>query len=318
LAGNPGANMELPIVLPAIALLLLWTGLGLLFALLYPRISFAMQGMRADLRSIFQLGYALLPLMVAATTAVLVFTPFLGGVYLSSHCHDLSCASHVPVLQTGPVGGKLISGALFGIMFITIALFVLTTWKNNRAVTALQRLSRTDLSDSFSVLETRDILALSFGTFRPRVLISRGMLDRASPEQLRVIVGHELAHGYRLDNLRRFVASFVTSVWPQQQRSQLLNDMELASEQSCDRDIALITDNHVMVIETIQQVNVWRGYGDNSCCSARIQSLSMPEDIQVDGWKPAAIMLTGSIVFTLLTGEMLHRAAENFLSVVIY
>jgi hypothetical protein len=311
--------MELPIVLPLLALILLWVVLGWLFARLYPWMRLLIHTLRPDLRSIFQLVYSLLPLMIAATTAILVFTPFLGGIYLSSHCHDLICDPHVPVLYAGSVGGKLITIVLFGIVFITAMLVVLTTWKNHRSVSALCRLSRSNIHDSFSVLETADIFACSIGNIKPTVLISRGILDRASPDHLRVIVGHELAHGYRLDNLRRFLASTMTIVWPQQQRNQLLGDMEISSEQCCDRDVSRMTGDQSFVAETVRLVNNWRGITDSSaCCVARINALSETEHFQVDGWKPAAMMLTGSIVFTLLTGEILHRAAESLFSVVIY
>jgi len=311
--------MELPVVLPIIALFLLWIVLGLLLALLYPAMSSVIQTLRPDLRSIFQLVYALLPLLIAATTAVLVFTPLLGGVYLSSHCHDPGCASHVPVLYAGSVGGKLISWFLFVILFIAVTFFILAVWKNYRSVNTLCKLSRSDISNSFNVLETRDIFACSIGMLRPRVLVSRGILDRATPDQLRVIIGHELAHGYRFDNLRRFVVSAVTYSWPYRSRIRLLTDMEQASEQSCDRDVSLMVAGRKIVMETIREVNQWQGGLQTSALTcSRIKSLSSSGQIRVDGWKPAAAMLTGSIVFTLLIGDLLHLAAENLLSVVVY
>jgi hypothetical protein len=43
--------------------------------------------------------------------------------------------------------------------------------------------------------------------------------------------------------------------------------------------------------------------------------LNTSEKLDLEGWQPVAMMFTGSIVFILLAGDILHRTAEILLSV---
>jgi Zn-dependent protease with chaperone function len=65
-----------------------------------------------------------------------------------------------------------------------------------------------------SVLEVETpVLALA-GVFRPRVLVSRSVLNVLSPQQLDAALRHEDAHRNSRDNLKRFVCLLAPGVFP--------------------------------------------------------------------------------------------------------
>jgi hypothetical protein len=313
--------MQLPAVLPLLSLPLLWLLLGLLFGLAYAAIGRMVRPLPPQLRSLFLTIYSMLPLFIAGAVALLVFTPALGGFNLSGHCHGLDCAAHVPVLQTDPLSASIIYGAMLLTILATGFILTVSVWRNYRVLGMLYRLSSHNLESNYSVLETPEPLACCIGIIRPQIVISRGVLHQASPDQLQVIVSHELAHACRLDNLRRLLASVATMVWPQYLRQKLLADIELANEQACDEHVAQLLGNRKVVADTIRAMSGWHatttGVVDMAALQeARITLLIMQDEYDMAGWKPAMMVFAGSNVFVLMASDALHRAAEAVLTVV--
>jgi Zn-dependent protease with chaperone function len=59
----------------------------------------------------------------------------------------------------------------------------------------------------------RPVLALS-GLLRPRILISRGILEALSPEELHAALSHEQAHRVSRDNFKRLLLTLAPDVFP--------------------------------------------------------------------------------------------------------
>lgn len=317
--------MELPAALPLLSLPLLWILLGLLFALVYPLIGRLVSQLPPHSRSSFQLVYAMLPAIIAGTIAMMVFTPVLGGVNVSGHCHGLNCAAHVPVLRTTVFTGDLIIVLLVVIISVTVMLLVMSIWRNNRVSAMLCKLSSNSIDNNFNVLETPELLACCAGIITPQILISRGILQQANPIQLQIIVGHELAHACRLDNLRRLLASLATLLWPQCQRRRLLADFELACEQGCDQDVSESFGRPDVVAETIRAVYSWRcsvvqgeEFPHTDFSAARISVLGMQQAYDIAGWKTVAMVLACSAAIIIWAADIVHRTSESVLSVVLY
>jgi len=315
--------MELPLVLPLLVLPLLWIAMGQLFGLAYPVVGRLVSQLPPHPRSLFQLVYSMLPLIISGTIAIMVFTPLVGGVNLSGHCHGLDCAAHVPVLQASPFSAGILTWTLLAISIITLLVLAVSIWRNHRVTGMLCSLSRKGMDSSFNILETPELLACCVGVIKPQVLISRGLVQLANPVQLQVILNHELAHACRIDNLRRLLVSLATLVWPRMPRYSLLIDIDLAHEQSCDEHVSVLLGSRLVVADTIRSVVSWHAANaqcgdrtDMDFCDARIALLTTQDVHDMTGWKPAMMVITGSAVFMLMAADVLHRAAEAVLTVV--
>jgi hypothetical protein len=314
------ADLDMPIVLPVFILLLLWAALGQLFGLLYPFVGRLIVTMSPQSRSQFLPVYSMLPVVIAATIALLVFTPLVGGVNFSGHCHGLDCSDHVPMLQATPFISKGIILIFALSLLLTVLFLAFSIWRNYRTADVLYRLSRKEPGANFRTLETGDMVACCVGLFRSDILISRGILEKTSPLQLQIILSHELAHACRFDNLRKFIVATVTPGWPRHVRKQLLADVELACEQGCDRAVAALIGSAQAVAETLHLINAWQGSTisqmDREQIRYRIALLGGPDELNEPTWKPVAMVLSSSAALTVVAGDILHQAAEVILTVI--
>jgi beta-lactamase regulating signal transducer with metallopeptidase domain len=104
------------------------------------------------------------------------------------------------------------------------------------------------------VLENDSALCIAAGLLRPRVLVSRGLLDALSPEQRDALFAHERGHTERRDALLRLTAGVLSRVYPHSLRRLLLDDLELAAEQACDEAAARAVGDRLIVADTILAV----------------------------------------------------------------
>ena len=102
----------------------------------------------------------------------------------------------------------------------------------------------------FETIESREQFAYCIGLIRPKVVLSRGLIDRLSQPQLEVVLRHEQAHAARRDNLRLWLAGLALLPLPLTLKQPLLADLALAGEQVCDRAAAAV-GGHALVIETL-------------------------------------------------------------------
>lgn len=312
--------MDNPVLLPLLILPLLWILMSLVFALAWPSVGGLVRSLHPQYRFLFALIYALLPLLMAGAVAVLVFTPLIGGINLTGHCHDLECSAHVPVWSAGPVTAALLSSSLLSGGFAILFLPAVSVWRNYRITGMLLKLSDEDSSQRFRVLDTDAIVACCTGLLWPGVVISRGLKDRIDPGQLDIVVRHELAHACRFDNLFRLVASWATLPWPESGRHRLLAELELASEQACDDHVAASIQSRSRVavaLRTVARLKTRDTLPDNSQsdCKARVALLEQTRvDESMQGWKTAVTVLTGSAALLIVVADVLHRATEVWMA----
>ena len=195
-------------------------------------------------------------------------------------------------------------------------------WRNFRTASILCRLSSDGVGDQYRILETKDIVACCVGLFRTEILISRGIVEKASPLQLQVILNHERAHACRLDNLRKLLVTFATLTWSRTGRARLLADVELACEQGCDSVVADLEGSAEIVTDTITLVYSWQGSVlssmDREQAMARLALLNGHDYQNEEVWKPVAMVFSSSAALTVIAGDMLHQAAEVILTFVPY
>jgi hypothetical protein len=130
------------------------------------------------------------------------------------------CARPLPLLgyHQGLVIGIL--GGLVLLGYLLAALGVLRRWRRTRRALARlpcdQPASVCALASSLgiyrlSVVDTSELMCLCTGLLRPRVLISRGLVESFSASMLSACLAHEASHVRRLDPLRQLVGQLVVA-----------------------------------------------------------------------------------------------------------
>lgn len=128
------------------------------------------------------------------------------------------------------VAGGVVSLTLLSLPFL-LALAGLvhgirTQWRTNRVLRRLRPrgllhapelvapAAAAGLSGRIDVVACDELVALSHGLFRPRVLLSRGTVETLTPSELQAVLAHEANHLKRRDPLRLLVAEIASSAFP--------------------------------------------------------------------------------------------------------
>jgi Zn-dependent protease with chaperone function len=171
----------------------------------------------------------------------------------SSHHHHL-CILHPPhasglwAVATLSVTAAVPAVALF---FRALA----HVRRDEAIALSLSELSATSaLGTDVRVLETDSPLAFTVGLRRPQVLVSVGMLNRASPDALKTVIAHERAHARRRDTLRAALDRAVATILPAASRHNLVREADLAREQLCDAEAARVMGGRPVVARALAEV----------------------------------------------------------------
>jgi hypothetical protein len=120
---------------------------------------------------------------------------------------------------------------------ILSVLAVLCLWAivsgQRRLLTIFQLTSKHD-TPRYELLDSPGLVAWCCGLLRPRVVVSRGLLERLSPDQLEFVLLHEEAHARRKDNLRHTLLQWATVFWPRAVKQRIRADVAADAEASCD------------------------------------------------------------------------------------
>ena len=126
------------------------------------------------------------------------------------------------------VAGGVISITLLSLPFLLalagLAHGVRTQWRTRRMLRRLHpRLSQvsklqaaadaTGLAGRVDVVASDELIALTYGLARPRVLLSQGAVEALTPTELRAVLTHEAAHVSRRDPMRLLVAEIASAAF---------------------------------------------------------------------------------------------------------
>jgi hypothetical protein len=93
------------------------------------------------------------------------------------------------------------------------------------------------------VLSKRVSGPVAAGVFRPRVVLPERIIDRVTPEQLRDILFHEVAHIVRHDQAVALLQNFAATIFWLHPLTKLLNrQLAQAREEVCDNYVLAVTD----------------------------------------------------------------------------
>jgi Zn-dependent protease with chaperone function len=137
----------------------------------------------------------LVPVTVGAAVAATAGSKAIG--WIADHCphhglgHPHLCFSHLPAVELG-----LLQGVLAGIVALLLvrggAGLVWFQYRADREIGMLKALASS--RGRLRIVSSRAPFALAGGVLAPVVLLSRGLLERLSFRQRRIVTAHEAAH----------------------------------------------------------------------------------------------------------------------------
>lgn len=126
------------------------------------------------------------------------------------------------------VAGGVISIALLSLPFLLavggLAHGARTQWRTRRMLRRLDprvgpdsklqaATDATGLAGRVDAVASDELIALTYGLARPRVLVSQGAVEALTPAELRAVLAHEATHVGRRDPLRLLVAEFASAAF---------------------------------------------------------------------------------------------------------
>ncbi len=220
--------------LKVIALWLMATVLtSLLSAAAYPVAARWMAQLTPALRARLRLAYALSAPACALLAVVLVSRPELAGLLIPAHCHGQQCTAHLPMYpgESPLLSSLAIAGSLSALLTLVVLLWALR--RSHRQAKLLRAFARRS-TGGFQLLDSDDLLACCVGLWRPKIVLSRGLVDQLNPDELRIVLAHERAHMARNDNVCALLLRWATLFWPAALGQRIGTDMHADAEQACD------------------------------------------------------------------------------------
>jgi Zn-dependent protease with chaperone function len=282
------------------------------------------------------LAFAVAPALTGLSLVVLALSPSLAhliGIGID-HCHEHGHHIHFCLIHsdlwTGSATDWLIL-LLSGLAAATVAGDLpQRLWRAHGVARTLEAIALpTPAPESWRVVDMDSPLALTAGLIRPRIYLSKRLLDDLSPAELAAVVGHEQAHRRRRDALRQLVAEVLARLHPPPIRRRLLADLSLASERACDEEAALSGNGRLGVAGTILKVarlNAAHQRPSDALLQtltgadleARIQALLRPApERQIPPW---SLLISGAgviLAFGCLYSNRLHHNVESALHLLI-
>ncbi|MEX2334009.1 MAG: M56 family metallopeptidase [Pseudohongiella sp.] len=299
--------------------LVLWVMLTLILRAFYPLLRPTLLRLHPKHGSILLLLLWSAPLLLSLMTTLLLLMPAFNGLLLDPHCHG-DCVHHVPTTNTGLLAwsgfGLAVLVALgLSLHFITGLRFGVRLRKQFEALSSR--------CEGYRLLNASEPAVFTLGWWRPRVFVSKGLLDGCSAEELTIILAHEEAHRLRRDNLRLLLGRVFCLVLPRAWRRLVLHDLHLLCEQSCDF-AAANRYGSLSVAQTLVQVGrilrrslvPLQGVAfDGSDLQDRVHALLGLDGRRLLTGGQVAMLLVAACLAVLLAVEPLHHGAEWLIGV---
>jgi len=281
-------------------------------------------------RALVLLAFA--PWMLSLAGLCSVMLPSLLGTLWPAHDHCLVHAGHSHLCLMHPshhvgawTGWALITGV--GAWLTTqLMLGALVLLRASRVVRELSRHARYDAARALWIVPSDEVLCVSVGLLRPRLMVSDGLLDTAPIQGIEIMSAHEEAHIRRKDSLVRLLVRAATVPLMPDARRTLRATLELCAEQACDEHAAANAGDRLRVAETILAVERRLDAASGLRCSplvAAFGSSFVPERVEAmlqpvreAGACARLVGVLGVMVAVVLGAyEPLHHATESLLSV---
>jgi Zn-dependent protease with chaperone function len=246
-----------------------------------------------------------------------------------NHCllhaeHSHFCLVH-PSDHVGQWTGWLLITAAFGWLGTRLLQQAQGLRRASQIVRQLSRCAAYDATRAVWTLPSDEPVCVCIGLLHPRLMISRGLLAKTSPDELAIMSAHEEAHARRKDSLVRVVVRATSLLLFPAHRAQLLSTLELAAERACDEQAVLRTGDRLRVAETILRVErelsaaqalapspLIAGFG-SSLVRERVEAMLEPPR-EASACKLLTGILLAVIVVVLSAYDRLHHTSEALLA----
>ena len=192
-------------------------------------------------------------LCASAPAFIALLVPELDHCALHADDHAHLCFKHLP---QGAVHGQVLL-ALIGVASYVFVRAAIAARSGMRALRVLRALSRTAQQRSdvaASIVDAAQPMCFTAGFLRPRVFVSRGLLETLNAAELGIVLLHEQAHVRRADALCSALARACAGLHLPRVRHWLLRELQLSAEQACDEEAALAVHDRLAVASAILRV----------------------------------------------------------------
>lgn len=291
-------------------------------------------GLQPHVRHRVLVGLAAAPIVVsglllfsaALPSVVSLLVPELDHCSTHDDGHAHLCFIHLP-------RGPLNLAALLVLVFATT--YLLARWALSgasifRSSRLLRALSATGLptANDVTILETSEAVCMAAGLLRPRVLVSRGLLERLGEDGQAIVFEHERAHIRRRDALVASLVRFCVPLHVPGVGSWLLRELEIAAEQACDEETGARIGDRTKVAEAILAVErlaqlTPRGMRPGAVGFGDCAVIRRVESLLEEPKAPRSLRLLGvalglAMAAVLLCSSSLHHTTESLISVIAH
>ncbi len=283
------------------------------------------------------LGAAALPALLPTLLIAVVLAPGLLGLLASDldHCsahpgHVHLCLLHptafLPLEWATVLGSWTAIGLAVGIAVVVVCR-VSQRRSQAQPLAHLAALAGVDGTGNARIVELDRPLAITYGYWRPRTIVSRGLVDSVASRQLDTILAHEAEHARRRDPLRFAIARPLARLLPPGVRRDVLETLASSAEQACDEAACEASGDRLALAETILRVEALTSRWsrelvttavaiEGGSIAARVEALLEPPRARLRlAWLGPSTILLVCVLAASLRG--LHHEAEHLLALLI-
>jgi Zn-dependent protease with chaperone function len=261
---------------------------------------------------------ALAPALAALALAAAVATPsVLYGIGLGfDHCtghghHDHLCLWHGAELPAWLAAVGAVAWAVVGVRFGRVLVGLVRMERVGAGLAGVAR-----IEGEVHVVPTSIAVCHTIGVVRPRVFVSRAVVDRLGVASLRAVVAHERAHLSQHHPAWSAALAFAAAFAPP--ASMWLRAWRDAAEEVADDVAAAATDGPTVAdaIVAVARMNLGRtpgfAFGDSSTerrVTRLLDARAAPR--KSAAWAGAVAMLGAALTVVAVAHEPLHHAVEE-------
>lgn len=169
---------------------------------------------------------------------------------------------------------------------------------------------------SVEVIDVSQLVALTRGWMRPEVIVSTGLLERLSDDQLRAVLAHEAEHVRRRDPLKLAVSrTAMAALWPFPLAKDLAAHVELTAEVAADRAAVASVGLRPLAAALRAVLDGWADTPEAALSSIggvaqRVEYLGIDQ-------RPRFHPTRGSVVATVVSAVLMGAAVSVFVAALV-
>lgn len=207
-------------------------------------------------RLILLRSFGALPLTGALVIGAMISIPALShsSTLPIDHCHGSSGCMGSPAPHMITINELAIVGATLCLFLWAFLAALMQWWRSQKLLERIEATSHSMLTSNIQLIETDLPLAFSLGIFRPSAVLSTGLVNSLSSQQLHIVCTHEGVHAQFRDGLYKWLLRFMCTFHYPNVKRIILKEHALSLELRADQQVARSTRCNIAVAETIVKV----------------------------------------------------------------